>query len=241
MILYRKVTDAEKRSALGEALFQIRLPIMKLDEFKQYVATSEILLDREVRDLLTHLVGVKPNRELPFIAEERTGNPAGEYAHLQFHVEKVIRKNVTFPEGVSCTVGISQWYGSGYIEISEVEFCNPADFPIDDVQIHNNTEFYADKIEKIPEKLCMGNSVYKAVFTPPAKVKASDYYIEIYFRTKSYSGPGTVAKLCGTESQTVTIDGWRIDANICNHGSINRWNCLLGMKMKAVIMDSDSD
>ncbi len=217
---------------------------MKLDDFKQHVAKSQILSDREARDLLTLLVGIKPDRELPFVEKKRTGkhtrleDSGGKYTLLEFPITKVTRWNTTFPGGVSCRLAIDD---STYVEISEVEFCNPADFPIDDVQIDNCEIFYADKIEKIPEKLCMGNSVYKAVFTPPAKVEASKHYVEVHFKTKSYSGPGTIAKLCGKGSQTVTINGQTIEAAIVkSFAPTNEWNCLLGLKMKTVDTDSDS-
>ena len=230
---------------------------MKLDDFKQHVAKSDILTDREARDLLTLLVGIKPDRELPFTAKKRTGkytqlgNLDETFTKFEFRTNKVSRHNVNFPEGVSCHVAFGGLEFNCQLEICEVEFCNPADFPINDVQIDRDVSgivkmlHHADKIEKIPEKLHMGNSVYKAMFTPSVEVKVVREglcIISIHFKTKSYSGLGTAAKLFGSTSQTVSVDGHDIMALISHidrdsdidSDSDKVWYSLLSLKMKLV-------
>ncbi len=215
---------------------------MTLDDFKQHVAKSVILTDREARDLLTLFVGIQPDRELMFTAKQRTGT----FTKLEFPTNKVLRHSVNFPEGVSCEVEFTGLEFNDQLEISEVEFCNPADFPINDVQIasvfgRKQMTYHADNIEKIPEKLHMRNSVYKAIFTPSAEVKAvreGVFIISIHFKTKSYSGIGTAARLFGSTTEEVSVDGHDITAFIgdidCDSEGDLGWYSLLSLKMKLV-------
>ncbi len=237
-----QVTDAEKRTVLGDALFLIRLPTMNMDEFKECAAKSEILSDQEARDLFTHIVGMNPNREMKFTNKERVGT----FGMLEFTATDVtpVTNNVYFPYGAHCQLYFEGLGAGETVEISEVQFCNPADFPIDEIQfttgnVHNQGSS-ADKIAKIPEKLCHGYSVYRSTFKPAFKI-ADLSAVQIHFKTKTYSGSGTASLISGERSQRVTLQGKSVDVTIQHsydaywgNYEYDKWYFMLGMKMKVV-------
>ena len=60
------VTVENKRSVLGRALYQIRFPLMTVEEFAQGPAQSGILTDRETVSLFLHFT-VNPKPPVGFL------------------------------------------------------------------------------------------------------------------------------------------------------------------------------
>ncbi len=210
---------------------------MNMDDFKNCAAKSEVLSDREARDLFTLLVGMIPDREIPFGHKERVGT----FGRLEFDVTNVSTNNVYFPYGGYCQLTL-EGLGSGQtVEISEVEFCNPADLSVDDIRLSiEDCENTADKIEKIPEKRCSGHAIFKATFNQPVKILNCNAF-SILFKTKSFSGLAPLGVVRGTLSEVFKWRGETIQARI-QHSRDNyygnymydTWYFLISMKMKVV-------
>ncbi len=210
---------------------------MTMVDFKRCAAKSEILLDREARDLFTLLVGMRPDRQLPFGCKERIGT----YGRVEFAVTTVSTNNVYFPYGGYCQVAIEGLEAKETVEISEVEFCNPADFSVDDIRLSiEDPENIADKIEKIPEKLCIGHPIFKAKFNQPVRIGNCSAF-SVQFKTKSFSGLAPLGVFYGNLSQGFKWSGETSQVRV-QHSRDNyygnymydKWYFLLGMKMKVV-------
>ena len=214
-----QISDREKRQVMGDALFLIRLPTLTLDEFSTHAAKGNILHDREARDLFLLLAGSKPDRPIPFIAEPRPGSAQ----QIELTVTHIRSENITFPQGTTCSIQFQQFNPDETIKICEIQYCNPADFPIDLVKINTKnsggfvTVAEANKIEKIPGKLMFGSSIYRAIFNNPVIVKSCSAQIHFAFQTKTYSGPGSAAYIQGSPQQTFQIKGRNISVNIAQH------------------------
>ena len=238
------------RNVLGDALFEIRLPIMDMGDFKHHVAKSKILSDSEARDLFTLLVGVEPDRQIAFKEEPRCGPIHRPYKQLDFQIDKVKNCRVNFPQGVYCMLRVTGLKpGLQMLEISEVEFCNAFDMTsqINNCQlIGRDIKHTAAKIERVPdlEREDRGMKVYKAIFKPTVKFP-NNSSIQVNFKSKVHSGMGTVAVLSGTKSSTLAVRGQAVtlcieeSADFANHRKLDGWYALLGFKMNIATNDTD--
>ncbi len=189
-----------------------------MEEFSTHAAKGNILHDREARDLFTLLAGSTPNRPIPFISNRRSGTAH----HIELAATQITSRNINFPQGTTCGLQFQHFNTNEALKILEIEFCNPADFPIDVIQISQGgggfmgttTVVEADKVEKIPGKQMFGFSIYRAIFKTPVTLKSRSEQIQFGFRTKTYSGPGTIAYIQGAPQQTFELKGRPISINI---------------------------
>ncbi len=196
----------------------------------KHVANNHILSDQEARGLLIHLNGTKPDPPLVFIQEQRLGIAS----LVEFKCTSITTINLNFPGGTYCTLQFNVNNMAGLVaEIKEVHFSNPADFPIDNIQIFVNGAYTnCDRVEKIVGKVLHGHPVYKAIFEKPVTYHPTSYQAQVYFRTKTYSGLGTGALINGDSyNQTVTISGESYDITLPDYSS-TAWYFLVGLIMK---------
>ncbi len=180
---------------------------MRLKEFVNEVANSDILNDQELRILFTYLNGGQPKTPMPFTDQVR-GSPMEKVRFQDISVEKF---NVNLPEGVSCSVKIESLEASHALQISEVDFINPADFPFDILQIVDaNTITKADDILKITGEEFESFPVYKAVFKKPVCLTSQ---FHIYLKTSTYSGTAPSVRIIGNSNNYQTI---HISSNQCS-------------------------
>ncbi len=203
---YFKVSDENKRELLGDILHQIRFPTMTLEEFLHNVSNTEVLTDREVRGIVTVLGGAKPIVPVTFPDKPR----GGTFEEIRFNNIKEIKKiNVKLPDGIFCDISLKHLNADEIFELSEIHFCNPADFPYDVVRVN---EISANQILKIPNRLV--NSlpesspmesfpVYKAVFNKPIKLSSNS--ARVHLKTSTYSGTAPSAYITGASSRDQSI------------------------------------
>ena len=162
-----------------------------MKEFVDEVANNDILSDKEVRGLLTHIGGGKPKALLPFSDRARCG-PIQKFRFNNVTVEKL---NINLPAGVVCFVSIENLENLHVLEIAEIHFCNPADFPFD-VMIINGTK--ADEIVKIAEDTFSSFPVYRAIFRKP--VILPTHKVPIVLKTSTYSGTAPSVRVVGSNN-----------------------------------------
>ncbi len=160
---------------------------------------------------------------------------------IEFKGDSLKRENVTFPGGASSLVTFKDVGGQrigNILEIGAVYFCNPAEFPIDCIQLRpsQNSCITADQVQKVQGRLYLGNPVYKATFDKPVEYfpanKGCNWWLEIHFKTKKYSGVGTGAIISGNIHQTFTIDGKEMNTELTNGPDDSSWHFLVGLSIK---------
>ncbi len=181
---------------------------MTLKDFVEEVANCDILNDKEVRTLLIYLNGGKPKSLMLFRDQAR-----GDLMEtVRFYVESAEKVNINLPEGVCCKMTINELEDDlDALEISEIHFSNPADFPFDVVKVG---DVKADEIVKIIDEEFQGFPVYKAVFRKPIHL-LSKLSTTIYLKTSTYSGTApsvrfkygtSIAKYIGDCKQYININ-----------------------------------
>ncbi len=170
-------------------------------EFVSNVANTEILTDREVRTIFTVLAGGKPNVPMQFENQKR----GGSFHQVLFSgIGDANKINISLPEGVVCNVTLQNLGANKTLELSEIYFVNPADFPYDVVKVGEETAW---KIEKIPQPEFIAYPVYKAVFDRLVKISQSQFGVSL--KTSKYAGSAPTAYISGTQHnwQTVELNG----------------------------------
>ncbi len=249
VVLYFKVSDENRRELLGDILHQIRFPTMTLDKFLHNVSNTEVLTDREVRGIVTVIGGAKPNVPVTF-----PDKPRGRmFEEIQFtEIEQIRKINVQLPLGVFCDIKLEGLDAGEILEVSEIHFCNPADFPYDVVQTHGCHGITASKILKIPNQMIGSAPVYKAIFNRP--IKLSSNFARVHLKTSTYSGTAPSAYITGRSSNvsvklndksikiklgldTVALASTSTDychLSIAHETDPRNWWFLLGMKGRIV-------
>ncbi len=185
-------SDENKRQVLGDLLYKIRFPTMLLEDFVEEVANCDILNDQELRILFTHLAGGTPKSSMPFLDQSR----GGPYQEVRFKDVRLEKFNVNLPDGVCCSVKIEELRYSYALEMSEIHFSNPADFPFDVLQVVDKK---ADEILKIPGEEFNKFPVYKAVFKKPLLLTSN---FHIYLKTSTYSGKAPSTRIVSDHNST---------------------------------------
>ncbi len=218
------------RKVLGDALYHVRLPTMSKEEFMEHAAKSDVLSDREARDLLTYYMDTEPARPLQFPENRRLGNAK----IVEFPGTSVSTESLNFPNGTYLTLQFDNSTMSGLqVVISEIHFCNPADFPIDEVQVYvNGTYTSCDKVEKIPDKLYCGYPVYRAIFRKPVSYQPYNYQALVHFKTKSYTGVGTGAVIyAGSYYHQFSVNEKNLALTLYGYNS-SSWRFLVALKIR---------
>ncbi len=218
------------RKVLGDALYHVRLPTLSKKEFMEHVAKSDVLSDREARDLLTHFMETEPARPLPFPGNSRLGNAK----IVEFPGSSVNTESLNFPAGTYLTLQFNnnKCNMSGLqAEISEVHFCNPADFPIDNVQIYTGSYTSCDKVEKVAGKLYCEYPVYRAIFHKPVSYSPYSHHAQVHFKTKTCTGVGTGALIHGNYYHEFTVNDRNVGLTLYGYNSTS-WRFLVALKIK---------
>ena len=174
---------------------------MTQEEFVKNVANTEILTDREVRTIFTVLAGGEPNVPMQFENQER----GGSFQQVLFSsIADASKINISLPEGVVCNVKLQGLRANDTLELSEIYFLNPADFPYDVVRVGEETTW---KIEKIPQFQLLSYPVYRAVFDSVVKTCHSQFGVSL--KAYKYTGSAPTAYISGTQHnwQTVELNG----------------------------------
>ncbi len=165
------------------------------------VSTTDVLTDREVRSIMTLLAGAKPNVPVTFPSEPRGG--ISTFEEIQFTISELRKISIQLPKGVTCGIAVENLNAGETFEISEVHFCNPADFPYDVVHVNDN---YANKIEKIPQRVIFkACSVYKAVFNTPIPIPSHPDSAKVSLKTSTYSGTAPSVYLTSSPGREQSI------------------------------------
>lgn len=200
-------------------IFEIRLPTMSLEDFSKHVANTGILTDTEVRGLFTLLTGTKPKAPLPFPTKKRIG--LGNSYVIEFAPITMITtepRQVSLGQGVAvnCPLEINNLQPNERAYITEVYFCNPADFPFDDIRfsdIESTAAAYtfaggygrqgkvckANSTEKMVAKSIDGCSVYKATFPETFALHSDMPHGVVKFNSSTFNGILPVPYICKTQ------------------------------------------
>ena len=196
----------------------------------KYAANNRVLRDNEARGLLTFYLGTKPDPPLVFSETRRKGNTS----LVEFKGTSVSKYNLHFPTGTYCALRFGANNMAGIqAEISEVHFSNPADFPIDNIQIiFGDRSFTCDKVEKIIGKMLHNFPVYKAIFDKPVTYYPENYHAQVHFKTKSYSGTATAAIINGNSNyHSFTLNGRSYGVTLWSHSDYSWW-FLVALRIK---------
>ena len=192
-------------------------------EFGKIAYTSDVLTDREIRNIFTEIAGFEP-KSSAFSKVKR--KPA--YLSIDFPATHVKDREIVCGNGhgIFCKLLFKSPSRPCDIEVGEVIFVTNTRDSIDTVKILDRK---ADVIKATSRDFC-GHKRYKAIFQKPVTF-STGLAVKVWFASTKESTVGSTQVYSKSIEHSFNIHGHQIALSL-GGGDNNYWYFLLGFKMR---------